>query len=143
MNFHFHGIYTLKTKKMMGLFFVVIIVSITNRKRKMLEININARFAPGELMEELEEILDSFPSKLFHPKWYVKTWHLIFIFTWNIIYFHLSGSCTGPSPWTWSSLAWMFCYRKTSTKCHLVQRWTTSRWGSKQINMKPETEQTQ
>ena len=71
----------------MGLFFVVIIVSITNRKRKMLEININARFAPGELMEELEEILDSFPSKLFHPKWYVKKWHLIFIFTWNIIYF--------------------------------------------------------
>ena len=55
--------------------------SITNRKRKMLEININARFAPGELMEELEEILDSFPSKLFHPKWYVKKWHLIFIFT--------------------------------------------------------------
>ena len=71
----------------MGLFFVVIIVSITNRKRKMLEININARFAPGELMEELDEILDSFPSKLFHPKWYVKKWHLIFIFTWNIIYF--------------------------------------------------------
>ena len=50
--------------------------------------------------------------------------------------------CIGPSPWTWSSLAWMFCYRKTSTKCHLVQRWTTSRWGSKQINIKPETEQT-
>ena len=74
-NLHFEN------KKLMGLFFVVIIVSITNRKRKMLEININARFAPGELMEELEEILDSFPSKLFHPKWYVKKWHLIFIFT--------------------------------------------------------------
>ena len=63
-NLHFGN-----KKKLMGLFFIVTIVSITNRKRKMLEININAQFAPGELMEELEEILDSFPSKLFHPKW--------------------------------------------------------------------------
>ena len=68
IEFSFSRNFQVLTNK--NIFLVFIIISITNRKRKkMLEININARFAPGELMEELDEILDSFPSKLFHPKW--------------------------------------------------------------------------